>query len=97
MNVDPGLAVRSGWPKCCPAGAEFGGIVTNLESELRRYGVTVHLNTELTLAEACSGDAVILATGAKPHMTGFSRQRCAWRCPGLGCGGKPGHPWARTS
>ena len=76
-----------------PGRAEFGGIVTNLESELRRYGVTVRLNTELTLAEAQSADAVILATGAKPHMPDFPGNDEPCCCPCLGCRGEPGHPW----
>ena len=52
-----------------PGRAEFGGIVTNLERELDRFGVEVRRNSEVTaeglLAEA--PDAVVVATGAVPY------------------------------
>ncbi|OED49002.1 hypothetical protein AB838_08545 [Rhodobacteraceae bacterium (ex Bugula neritina AB1)] len=53
-----------------PGRAEFGGIVTNLKSELEQHGVSVTLNHEVTQAElaAFAPDEVILATGARPHM-----------------------------
>ncbi|PVA10053.1 oxidoreductase [Pelagivirga sediminicola] len=48
-----------------PGRAEFGGIVTNLAREMEQSGVTVHLNSEVTLdrIEAAEPDAVIVATG----------------------------------
>ncbi len=52
-----------------PGRAEFGGIVTNLEREVRAAGVDVHTGVEATtdlLVEAAP-EAVVLATGALPH------------------------------
>ena len=52
-----------------PGRAEFGGVITNLERELERTGVTVRRNTpvdrDLVTKEAA--DAVIVATGARPY------------------------------
>jgi NADPH-dependent 2,4-dienoyl-CoA reductase/sulfur reductase-like enzyme len=52
-----------------PGRAEFGGIVTNLEREMELAGVTVHLQSPVTraLVEAAGADAVVIATGGKPH------------------------------
>ncbi len=52
-----------------PGRADFGGLVTNLEKELRRAGVAVQTKTEVTSAQirAEAPDAVILATGARPR------------------------------
>ncbi|MBL8697462.1 MAG: FAD-dependent oxidoreductase [Alphaproteobacteria bacterium] len=51
-----------------PERAEFGGLVTNLEAELRRAGVGVRLRTRVEPAQvaALQPDAVIVATGAAP-------------------------------
>jgi NADPH-dependent 2,4-dienoyl-CoA reductase/sulfur reductase-like enzyme len=53
-----------------PKRAEFGGIVTNLTAEAERHGAIIRRKCEVTretlLAER--PDAVILATGSKPHM-----------------------------
>lgn len=53
-----------------PGRAEFGGLVTNLARELELAGVGLRLNTPVTraLVEAEAPDAVVLATGAAPHM-----------------------------
>lgn len=53
-----------------PGRAEFGGLVTNLERELQRAGVDVRLRTEVDAARVreLAPDAVIVATGATPHM-----------------------------
>ena len=53
-----------------PGRAEFGGLVTNLERELQRAGVDVRLRTEVgaALVRELAPDAVIVATGATPHM-----------------------------
>ena len=50
--------------------AEFGGIVTNLSHELLRVGVDIRLNHAATSESIAmlAPDAVILATGARPHM-----------------------------
>ena len=52
-----------------PGRAEFGGIVTNLAREMELAGVTVHRNSPVTraLVEAVGADAVVIATGGKPH------------------------------
>ena len=52
-----------------PGRAEFGGIITNLAHEARRAGATIRLNSPVTraLVEAEAPDAVIIATGARPH------------------------------
>ena len=52
-----------------PERAEFGGLVTNLESELARAGVEVRRNARVdwNLVEAEAPDAVIVATGATPY------------------------------
>ncbi len=53
-----------------PTRAEFGGIITNLSREAERHGAIIHRRSEVTrdvlLREA--PDAVILATGSRPHM-----------------------------
>ena len=53
-----------------PGRAEFGGVVTNLETEIRKFGVIVEKNCEVTKAMilADAPDAVIIATGAVPRM-----------------------------
>jgi len=53
-----------------PSRAEFGGLVTNLAREMALGGVTVRLNTPVdrALVEAEAPDAVVVATGARPHM-----------------------------
>lgn len=52
-----------------PDRAEFGGIVTNLEREVRLAGVEVRCNTRVdrALVEAERPDCVLLATGARPY------------------------------
>ena len=49
-----------------PHRAEFGGLITNLQSELQRYGVRVCTGNAATGEEA-NADVVIVATGAVPH------------------------------
>ena len=52
-----------------PGRAEFGGLITNLENEIARYGVGVTLNTPVTREwlGTLSADALIIATGAQPR------------------------------
>ncbi len=52
-----------------PERAEFGGLVTNLEGELRRAGVEIRLRTRIDVAAvaAMAPDAIIVATGATPY------------------------------
>ena len=59
-----------------PKRAEFGGIVTNLQKEMDRAGVTIKLGEKMDREkiEALAPDAVILATGAvayKPDVEGI--------------------------
>lgn len=50
-----------------PHRMEFGGIVSNLQSELDRYGVNVVLNTRATVEDidAFEADTIVVATGGK--------------------------------
>jgi 2,4-dienoyl-CoA reductase-like NADH-dependent reductase (Old Yellow Enzyme family) len=53
-----------------PGRAEFGGVTTNLQHELRQAGVEIQLNSELD-ADAVgriAPDHVVLATGARPRL-----------------------------
>ncbi|WP_421695249.1 FAD-dependent oxidoreductase [Aestuariivirga sp.] len=56
-----------------PTRAEFGGIVTNLTAEAERHGATIHRRSEVTrdMLTRERPDAVILATGSRPHMPPF--------------------------
>ncbi|MCH8998709.1 MAG: FAD-dependent oxidoreductase, partial [Proteobacteria bacterium] len=69
-----------------PGRAEFGGLITNLERELELAGVSLRKATPVTraLVEAERPDAVVIATGAGPHLP--EAERCegaqiadAWR------------------
>jgi NADPH-dependent 2,4-dienoyl-CoA reductase/sulfur reductase-like enzyme len=59
-----------------PGRAEFGGIVTNLQHEVTKAGVTIHLRQRVDRAmiEAARPDVVIAATGAKPYWPEFPRE-----------------------
>jgi 2,4-dienoyl-CoA reductase-like NADH-dependent reductase (Old Yellow Enzyme family) len=59
-----------------PGRAEFGGIVTNLQREVTRAGVTIHTRQRVDRAmiEAQKPDVVIAATGAKPYWPDFPRE-----------------------
>ena len=52
-----------------PGRTEFGGLVTNLEHEIRKTGVSVVKNLEVTeeMLLADQPDAVVIATGALPY------------------------------
>ena len=56
-----------------PGRAEFGGIVTNLESELEHSSVDVRLNTAVTreLVQEGGYEAVFVATGSRPTFPAF--------------------------
>jgi len=53
-----------------PGRAEFGGLITNLEQELRRAGVEVVLNREVNraLIDEATPSAVVIATGAMAYQ-----------------------------
>jgi len=63
------LGGQANLAQALPRRAEFGGIITNLASEMERAGVTVHLNSPVTpeLISAKAPDMVLLATGARPY------------------------------
>jgi 2,4-dienoyl-CoA reductase-like NADH-dependent reductase (Old Yellow Enzyme family)/thioredoxin reductase len=52
-----------------PDRTEFGGLVTNLEAEIKRFGIDVRLKTRVdrALVEALAPNAIVVATGAKPY------------------------------
>ncbi len=51
-----------------PGREEFGGLVQNLEHEVRSAGAEIRIRSTVTprLVEECEPDAVIVATGARP-------------------------------
>ena len=53
-----------------PGRAEFGGVTTNLQRELKSAGVEVMLNTELDRAalEALAPEQIIIASGARSRL-----------------------------
>jgi 2,4-dienoyl-CoA reductase-like NADH-dependent reductase (Old Yellow Enzyme family)/thioredoxin reductase len=53
-----------------PTRAEFGGIVNNLSREAERHGAVLRTRSEVTaeVLAAEKPDAVILATGSRPHL-----------------------------
>ena len=53
-----------------PGREEFGGLITNLLSELERYGVDVETGTDASVeyVRARQPDAVVVATGATPYV-----------------------------
>ncbi len=53
-----------------PGRAEFGGLMTNLVREVERSGVEIETGVEVDVAlvESLRPDAVIVATGAVPHL-----------------------------
>ena len=52
-----------------PDRAEFGGLATHLEREVRSAGVDVHCNVEISdsMLLSTEADAVVIATGAVPY------------------------------
>ena len=53
-----------------PERAEFGGIITNLEREMRAAGARIELGVRVdrALIDRSKADAVVLATGGSPHI-----------------------------
>lgn len=63
-----------------PHRAEFGGIIGNLTREAERHGARLHRKSNITIERIVgeTPDAVILATGSRPHMPaieGTAQQR----------------------
>ncbi|MEM7238493.1 MAG: FAD-dependent oxidoreductase, partial [Pseudomonadota bacterium] len=69
-EAGPVLGGQVNLAQLLPGRSEFGGVTTNLSHEVRQAGADIRLNTKVTpaLVDAMVPDAVILATGAVPHM-----------------------------
>lgn len=69
-EAGPRLGGQALLAQLLPGRAEFGGIVTNLEGELRRAGVDVRLGSraDAAMLAAEGPDAVIVATGSRLAM-----------------------------
>jgi len=68
-EAGPRLGGQAALAQLLPGRAEFGGLITNLQSEMQRYGVEVSLNSPVdrALVEQLAPDAIIVATGARPR------------------------------
>jgi pyruvate/2-oxoglutarate dehydrogenase complex dihydrolipoamide dehydrogenase (E3) component len=68
-EADAQLGGQARLAQLLPGRAEFGGIVTNLEREMELAGVAVFRRSPVTraLVETAGADAVVIATGGKPH------------------------------
>jgi NADPH-dependent 2,4-dienoyl-CoA reductase/sulfur reductase-like enzyme len=68
-EAKPRLGGQAALAQLLPERAEFGGLITNLEHEMRQAGVAVRLNTAVTadLATREKPDAIIVATGGLPY------------------------------
>lgn len=69
-EAGPQLGGQANLAARLPGRAEFGGIVTNLEHEMRLAQVEIRLRTPVTreLVEALAPDAVVIATGGQAAM-----------------------------
>ena len=69
-EAGPRLGGQANLAQMLPHRSEFGGIVTNLQRECDLAGVTIRRNSPVdeALLRAEVPDAVILATGALPHL-----------------------------
>jgi 2,4-dienoyl-CoA reductase-like NADH-dependent reductase (Old Yellow Enzyme family) len=70
FEAEPRIGGQALLAQLLPQRAEFGGIVTNLSRECELTGVTVRRNARVdaALIRDFAPDAVILATGAVPHV-----------------------------
>ena len=75
FEAGPRLGGQALLAQLIPARAEFGGLVVNLEQELRGLNIDIYLNApaDKALARREAPDAIILATGAKPYWPEFER------------------------
>ena len=75
FEASPHLGGQALLAQLIPSRAEFGGLVTNLEQELRGLNIDIHLNTRVdkSLIQRETPDVIILATGAKPYWPEFER------------------------
>ena len=75
FEASPRLGGQALLAQLIPARAEFGGLVGNLEQELRSLDIDIHLKTPVDkgLAQREAPDVIILATGATPYWPEFER------------------------
>ena len=68
-EADAQLGGQARLAQLLPGRAEFGGIITNLQREMELAGVAVQRRSPVTraLVEAAGADAVVIATGGRPH------------------------------
>lgn len=69
FEAKPRLGGQALLAQLLPERSEFGGIVTNLQQEMRNAGVNIRLNTALSseIVKQEAPDAIIIATGATPY------------------------------
>src|SRR3954452_947560 len=86
FEAEPRLGGQARLAQLLPGRAEFGGIIPNLEREMRRAGVEVRTGVKLDRAviNEAGCDAVVIATGARPHwpsLEGRDSAHCvdAWQ------------------
>ena len=75
FEASPRLGGQALLAQLIPARAEFGGLVTNLEQELRGLNIDIRLNAPIdkSLVQGETPDVIIFATGAKPYWPEFER------------------------
>ena len=78
-EAKPRLGGQTLLAQLLPERAEFGGLITNLEHEMRKAGVEVRLNTPVTaeLVRAEKPDAIVVATGGVPYRPEIEGQEDA--------------------
>ena len=69
-DEEPELGGQVKLARLLPERTEFGGIITNLEREMRAAGARVELGVRVdrALVDESGADAVIIATGGTPHV-----------------------------
>ncbi len=74
-EASPQLGGQTLLAQALPGRAEFGGLATNLAREVALAGVEVRTGLKVTraLVEAEAPDAVVIATGARPHLPPLDR------------------------
>jgi len=78
-EASPRLGGQTLLAQALPGRAEFGGLATNLAREVALAGAEVRTGMAVTrtLVEAEAPDAVIIATGASPHLPPLERSEGA--------------------
>ncbi|MCB5411956.1 FAD-dependent oxidoreductase [Pseudogemmobacter faecipullorum] len=69
-EAGPQLGGQALLAQLLPERAEFGGLITNLQTELARHEIRIQLNRQIDAAALTdiAPEAVILATGASPYL-----------------------------